>query len=263
MTIKKIIISVLPPFISLILKNVLLKTKFSKSFETWDGALKHCSSYNKKEIFDKTKNAARLVRDGAMAYERDSVLFNKVQYDYALLFALLFIANKKSQLHLIDFGGSLGTSYRQNKKYLDALSIPIKWGVVEQSEFVEIGINEFQNDTLKFYDNLSQINFNVDVVLMGSSLCYCKNPYDVLTDIMEIEPNFILIVRTPFSEEKEDKISIQYVPKHIYDASYPYWTLSKENLINFLLKKYKLFEEWDDTLQAYPTKSFGLLFKKC
>ena len=26
---------------------------FSKSFENWDGALKHCSSYNKKEIFDK------------------------------------------------------------------------------------------------------------------------------------------------------------------------------------------------------------------
>jgi len=252
----------LPPFIITIARKVRNLYRYSKGFNTWDDALQNTTSYNKNEIIDKVLSSARLVRDGVEAYERDSVLFNKVQYDYELLSALLLIVNTESRLHLIDFGGALGTSYRQNKKYLDCLSVPIKWGVIEQSEFVKIGRREFQTDSLQFFDNFLQVQFDVDLVLMGSSLCYLENPYSILSDIMEVNPSYILIIRTPFTESDNEEISIQNVPSNIYKASYPFWTLSKSKLIKFLSEKYELFEEWDDALQAYPDKSYGLLFRK-
>jgi putative methyltransferase (TIGR04325 family) len=38
----------------------------------------------------------------------------------------------------LDFGGSLGSSYFQNKKFLDALRL-VEWNVVEQENFVATG----------------------------------------------------------------------------------------------------------------------------
>ena len=55
-------------------------------------------------------------------YERDSVIFDNIQYDWQLLSSILFISNIQKRLNVVDFGGALGTSYRQNSKYLDAIS---------------------------------------------------------------------------------------------------------------------------------------------
>ena len=254
-----------PNFLYLVKKIFSRKNRdagFKKGLKNWQDALNNSSSYDTQDVFEKTLSAARLVRDEKAVYERDSVVFDKIQYDYQLLSSLLLIANLQNRLHLIDFGGALGTSYRQNKKYLDCLPISKKWAVVEQSEFVRIGINEFQTDILSFHDSIFQVDFDIDAVIMGSSLCYLEKPYKILGEIMKIEPHFILIFRTPFSNSDIESISIQQVPNNIYNASYPFWTLSKAKVVMFLSEKYELFEEWNDELQAYPNKSFGLLFRK-
>jgi putative methyltransferase (TIGR04325 family) len=263
---RNIIKQILPPILLLLVKKIINRnsSNFERGFNSWSEASANISSYNTSEVFDKTLNASRMVRDGKVAYERDSFLFNKVQYDFKLLSSLLLIANIQNRLNVVDFGGALGTSFKQNKKYLDCLQIPKKWAVIEQLEFVRIGKDEFQTDTLVFFESLSQIKFDVDVVLFGSSLCYLENAYEILDEIKTLLPKFILIVRTPFSDSVDDDIWIQNVPKHIYDASYPVWIFSESKLLAYLADNYALFEEWDDDLQAYEeihTKGF-LLRKK-
>ena len=135
--------------------------------------------------------------------------------------------------------------------------------MVEQPEFVRIGKDEFQTDTLFFSESLSEIKFDIDLALLGGSLCYVENAYGILGEIKTLSPKFILIVRTPFSNSSDDEISLQIVPKSIYDASYPIWTFSESKLLAYLSDNYVLFEQWEDDLQAdKDATAKGFLFRK-
>lgn len=49
---------------------------------------------------------------------------------------------------MLDFAGSLGITYYQNKKFLDKIDDMI-WNIVEQESFVKTGKEEFEDDMLK------------------------------------------------------------------------------------------------------------------
>ena len=167
---KKFLKLLIPLFFIELYRKIFLKKNFIRGFNNWNEALSKTTSYENKDIFSKTLHAARLVRDKKVAYERDSVLFDKIQYDWPLLSALLLVANNQKKLHVVDFGGALGSTYQQNKKYLDALSIPMKWAIVEQSEYVKIGRYEFQDNILNFYESISTIEFDIDLIMLNGSL---------------------------------------------------------------------------------------------
>ena len=97
---------------------------------------------------------------------------------------------------------------------------------------------------------------------MASSICYIENPYKALDEIIALKPKLILIVRTPFSSLSEDKILIQYVPKSIYDASFPIWILSEKKFKSYLSDCYEILEEWKDDLQVDTDHVKGMLFKR-
>ena len=261
---KSIIRLFIPPIILKIIKKILSIKEFDRrDFSSWKEALKKTTSYDTEDVFDKTLQSARKVRDGKAVYERDSVIFDNIQYDWQLLSSILFISNVQKRLNIVDFGGALGTSYRQNSKYLDAISVSKKWAIIEQRKYVQIGKNEFENNEISFHESLSEITFDVDMFLMAGSICYIENPYKVLEEIIALKPKFILIVRTPFSSLMEDKISIQYVPKSIYDASFPIWILSEKKFKSYLSDFYEVLEEWKDDLQADTDHvAKGMLFKR-
>ena len=147
-----------PPVLLILYKKIFLPKEFIRGFNDWKTALDNTTTYNAEEIFSKTLDSARKVRDGLATYERDSVLFDEIQYDWQLLASLLLIAKLESnRLNVADYGGALGTSYRQNKEFLDMLDCPVKWVVVEQSRFVQIGKSEFENEVLLFSDSLNQL----------------------------------------------------------------------------------------------------------
>ena len=55
-------------------------------------------------------------------YERDSVLFDTIRYSWPLLSDLLRAASEdQNHLSVLDFGGSLGSSYYQNRVFLSHL----------------------------------------------------------------------------------------------------------------------------------------------
>ena len=64
------------------------------------------------------------------------LIFDEIQYDWQLLASLMFIGNATKRLNVLDFGGALGTSYRQNKKFLDLIRIEKKWAIIDQKKFI-------------------------------------------------------------------------------------------------------------------------------
>ncbi|HYS46220.1 MAG TPA: methyltransferase, TIGR04325 family, partial [Rhizomicrobium sp.] len=191
-------------------------------FPDWQSAVAAAKGYQAGNILDIQRRSMRKVRDGQAVYERDSVLFDEIEYFFPTLAALLTIAGHNGNtLSVLDFGGALGSSYYQNRGMLSHLS-SLRWHVVEQPHFVAAGQAEFENDQLRFFPTLadSWAAQKPDVVLLSSVLQYLEKPFDLLRDIADLEPRFILVDRTPVLDKGQERIVVQTVPPSIYPASY-------------------------------------------
>ena len=96
---KSIIKLFIPPLILKIILKIISKKKFDRrDFSSWKEALKNTTSYDTDDVFNKTLQSARKVRDGKAVYERDSVIFDNIQYDWQLSYYLqyyLFVMFRK------------------------------------------------------------------------------------------------------------------------------------------------------------------------
>lgn len=163
-------------------------------------------------------------------------------------------AENNNYISVLDFGGSLGSSYRQNKPFLRNTSI--QWGVIEQKHFVEIGRNEFEDGTLKFFETIHECvsAIHPNFVLISGTLQYMEHPYQVLESILELKIPYILVDRTMARSDQSDEIAVQHVPEQIYKASYPLWFLNANRIEECFAKfGYKLIDRFDPC----PGSSFG------
>ncbi|SDK81148.1 putative methyltransferase, LIC12133 family [Pedobacter sp. ok626] len=89
------------------------------NYNTWDEAKSSASGYEAGNILEKTKQSLLKIKNGEATYERDSVLFDKKEYPYAIISSLLYIAVKNgNKLNVIDFGGSLGSTWFQVRDFI-------------------------------------------------------------------------------------------------------------------------------------------------
>lgn len=204
--------------------------------------------YDTDRILEKVRHALLKVKTGEALYERDSVLFDEVQYSWPLLSALLWIAScGGNRLHLIDFGGSLGSSYFQNRRFLAHLS-EWSWNIVEQANFVACGKREFEDGILAFYTTIAECRAArpCNAVLLSSVLPYVENPHQWLDSIVAEGFEYILIDRTPLLLRGErDRLTVQTVPAHIYQASYPTWFFAKTAFLKHFEGRYEKIAEFD------------------
>lgn len=225
--------------------------------------MKRSSGYDSEEIITKVSFSAAAVRNGLKPYERDSVLYNEIQYSFQLLSCLMMVAaQRKGFLNVIDFGGSLGSTYFQNKKFLDTLQ-EVNWCIVEQPCFTEIGLKEFSTDRLHFFNTVDDCydSSTPDIILLSSVLQYIEEPYKLLDSIITRKPEYILFDRTPFINGK-DRITIQKVHPAIYNATYPCWFFNKEKFLKYMNRSYELIFEFDALDKANISSAFlGLLFR--
>ena len=267
--IRSLIKDITPPIILRLYKNKRQKYGFFGNYANWSEARKLTTGYDSDLIVEKVKNAALKVKNGKVSYERDSVLFDQIDYSWPLLSSLLWIAGQNNnQLHLIDFGGALGTSYYQNLKFLKHLN-QLSWNIVEQNKIVSYGKKLFANENLHFYesiDDCQQIK-NSKAIILSSVLQYLEDPYEFLRQLKKF--TYIIIDRMPLFENK-DRIVIQKVPPKIYDASYPCWILNRKKFVDFIENElgFELIASFDSHIgtiidlgdsQAYYK---GYLFKK-
>jgi putative methyltransferase (TIGR04325 family) len=217
------------------------------NYSSWDEAKARCNGYEEKLILDKVFVNAMKVKNGEIPYERDGVPFEKKEFSFPVLAGLLWIAGQNiNKLNIIDFGGSLGTSYYQNLFFLNSLS-ELNWCIVEQQHFVTKGNEYFADNKLHFHKSIDECLslYNINTILLSSVVHYLEKPYELLNEIIAKRIQYILIDRTLFIESKEDRLTIQKVPSKIYKASYCCWFLSESKVLNLLSGNYDLIYDFD------------------
>jgi len=220
----------------------------SGQYSSWEQAEQASEGYDSEKILLKVRDSLLQVKNGTAAYERDSVLFDQVHYAWPVAFALLAAAKQNNgQLSVLDFGGSLGSTYFQNKQLLKPFAT-LSWNIVEQKNFVDCGNKNFANSELTFFEDIDSClnQKKPNVVLLSSVLQYLKEPYQLLAKLASIPFQMIIIDRTLVAQNLgQDVLTVQKVPPHIYPASYPCWIFDQQKLINVLQKDYHIHAEFE------------------
>ncbi len=258
---KKTIKDIMPP---ILLRFIIgLFYGWRGNYSNWNVALKKCSGYDSQLIVDKVKESALKVKMGTAQYEKDSVIFNEMQYNFPILSSLLWVGSRNNgKLNVLDFGGSLGSCYYQHNFFLDSFA-DLMWCIVEQPNFVKVGLESFADEKLKFYSNIEDcLNENyIHIILLSSVIPYLEKPYELLEIIKRKRIKYMLFDKTPLIEGK-DRITIQKVNPAIYKASYPSWFFNKSKFMNFMEPEYKLVFEFDSHIQVNVRSELrGFLFE--
>lgn len=219
---------------------------FEGPFDSWEAAEGRSRGYVEAHILDKVLSAALSVKRGEAVFERDSVLFNERQYTWPVIAALMWSATRNAgKLSVLDFGGSLGSSYFQNREFLAGLTA-IRWSVIEQAHFVSAGKQYIEDDYLRFYETIDQCmkTETPDVILLSSVLQYLKRPYEILESLSSTKATLLVIDRSPFWSENKGSLVIQHVPAQIYPASYPMHIFSEPEFLARMQNNWSLHAEF-------------------
>jgi putative methyltransferase (TIGR04325 family) len=190
--------------------------------------------YAAAEILEKVRAAALKAKRGEIAFERDSIAFASREVHWLLL-ACICMAALRSQVgrfHLLDFGGSLGSTYFQHRPELS--EIPgLQWSIVEQPHFVDCGQREFQDDVLQFFDTIDAAaqRAPVDLAMFSGSLQCVPDPFRVLENAVDTGARYLLLDRLPITDGDRDLITIQHVAHPaFYSARVAHRAFSKRRL---------------------------------
>lgn len=223
------------------------------NYATWEEANDLCTGYDNQIILNKCLDSLLKVKNGEAVYERDSYLFDKIQYSWALLAILLKIsAENNGRLCVLDFGGSLGSTYYQNKDFLKSV-VNLEWYIVEQPHFVNCGKENFQDDNLKFYHNIEEClsKHKPNVLLLSGVLQYLEHPYEWVDRFVGYSFPYIILDRTSFIEDDE-RLTLQKVPEIIYEASYPCWFFNEQQFVGAFSKKCDIVMDFESYANPVP-----------
>lgn len=227
-------------------RRLLRPALYRGDFASWEEARHASRGYADPALMERVVASARAVRDGQAAWERDTVLFQVPEANAPLLSALRRAAAAHGgNLHLVDFGGALGSTWWQHRPWLLDLA-SVRWSVVEQPAIVEAGRREFTHAPLRFFASLDECCAAEapDVVLLSSVLPYVEDPRGLLADLSARRLDTLIIDRTGFVERGRDRLTVQQVPPSIYAASYPCWFLDRGSLRRSLASEWQVVEEW-------------------
>jgi len=203
-------------------------------YKNWDELAALSGGYEANTILEITKESLLKVKNGEAVYERDSVLFDKKLYPYSLISALLYAAvDCGGALNVLDFGGSLGSTYYQVRDLIPS-SVKLHWSVVEQTDYVRCGQELFEDQILKFHFTIaeSEASKKTDVLLLSSVIQYLEKPHDFLKEIQGFDFKYIILDRTSFIKANQpDRLTLQIVPPDIYEAKYPAWFFNEKKLL--------------------------------
>lgn len=215
-------------------------------------------------ILEKTLDSVMKVKNKEAVFERDSFIFDKIQYSYPLLVGLYKVATEcHNMLKVVDFGGALGTHYFQNKDFLNPITIK-KWSVVEQEHYINVGNKKIADGILEFKKTIDEVE-DANVLILSGVLQYLPNPYEWIDKFINKKYPYILIDRTAFSKENRNRLTLQKVPPVIYDASYPAWFFDETEFLKKFQNQYDIlldFENNIDVVHEIPSVYKGFLFKR-
>jgi putative methyltransferase (TIGR04325 family) len=242
---------------------------WSGDFPNWEEANKECIGYSDNNILEKVKNTILSTKDRTDVYERDGcTIHGEPTFAFEIL-EWVKKTSKDNKVNLIDFGGSLGSTYFQLKNYLNEFDV--SWNVVEQQNFVKCGKQYLENNSIKFFNSIEEClsETTPNCFFSSGALPYIENSNEILNEVFSHNFDWIFLDRISTIDGDRDRITIQIVPPEIYKAIYPCWFFGEEKLIRIFEKNgyehIKTFEALggNNFAPKVETSSYkGYIFKK-
>lgn len=214
-------------------------------YDDWESATLAAGGYAEKALSERLEAAALAVKRGEAEWEQDGVLYDRIPADAPVLLCLARAALARGgRLSVLDYGGALGSTYRQCRAHLPEVS-DMTWRIVEQSQLVATGRRDFKHMDVVFEESLeSCLQHGIpDIAILSSVLQYLKDPYDLLRRLSRVPVEYLVVDRHPCSLTKE-LITVQVVPRSLYEASYPSWLFDADKFASALGEDYELLAEW-------------------
>jgi putative methyltransferase (TIGR04325 family) len=113
---------------------------------SWQDAVTASDGWDAPEIMDKTLDVSLRLRDGDIAFQQDTIVHDRIIYSETILAFIAMIAGRNcGRIDIVDFAGSLGTNFMQNKKILEPFIKEAKcsWKIIERKIVVDLGREHF------------------------------------------------------------------------------------------------------------------------
>lgn len=208
-------------------------------YPDWASAKAASGGYDSQKIADKVFAAAVQVSEGHGMFERDGIIYDEFEYESQVPMATFNALNEavsrhERSLHVVDFGGGPGSAFFLYKKILKNCN-SLKWHVVEQNHFVEKGNRELGDESLHFFTSIEEAlkSIRPDVLMLGSVLHYLEEPAAVVRNMVRNNFDIIIIETTPVVDDDRTHITVQRVPPHIYEASYPCYLFNQKEMLSW------------------------------
>lgn len=229
--------------------------QYMGDYTSWNEALQECAGYDDSGIIDKVIDSIEKVKRGEAAWERDSYLFYEEKYAYKLCAAFLrcAIQNLKSRgkgLRILDIGGSLGSTWFQNGKYLRDIE-QLEYVIAEQDHFVRYGHENLEEGILKFIKSTDawEEQRRFDIIMMSASLQYIPAYKEIVARIKKARPRYIILDRILVGERK--RICVENVPEEIYKSSYPVFIFDEKEILDWFGEEYEMIENDSSSVGKY------------
>ncbi len=235
-------------------------------YSNWQTAEKQCDGYATAPVLESIVKASRAVAQGDALYERDGVTHHSFAENEQLIAALRHVAEAEGRFQVLDFGGSLGSLYRQHRWFLSDFS-DFVWCVVEQNSFVETGKRLFENNKLKFEPSIAEAckKYQPNVVVMSNSLQRMERPFEVLEELAKSDMPYLFIEQTPLIQAADNRITQSFFPAKKCKSSYPTWLFAETKFKEKLSQYYQILNEFEATeahLSFDGVRPIGFFCKK-
>lgn len=248
-----------PPLLAEAYERRFRRVRFTGDYATWQEAAAASTGYDTRVILDTVLAAARTVRDGGAAFERDGVAFAEPAHVWPVAACLLREAARRGgELRVLDFGGALGSLYFQHRNLWRG-AVAIKWAVVEQGMFVEAGTREFATAELSFHPDIAGAvrACAPTVALLSGVVGWVEDPHALLDEIVRQDFAAVVLDRCALIPGTRDRLTVQHVPAHVYPATYPAWLMSRAGLVRHFADRYELRSEFAGQDMPAGGASFG------
>jgi putative methyltransferase (TIGR04325 family) len=243
--------------------------QYKGSYESWQHALSRSSGYTSQKLVNKVIESNTAVITNKARYERDGVIFDEISYAMELNACLLlgYIQKDSNQIYeIVDFGGSLGTTYRQFEEFTN-YKLNFSWNIIEQEKLYEFGSANFENEKLRFYSSAKTTftDFTPDIILFSAVLEFIEDFNFLLRGAISAGSEYIVFDRLPIWKGAVNHLSVLVAAKHI-SGSYPCW-IFHEYFLEEILEGYELVSKWsalggEFKFAAGNAEYIGMLWRK-
>ena len=146
------------------------------------------------------KNSQKAIADIAKDTKALPVALEESRHHEFLPFLVSILNNTKKRCKILDFGGGAGVGYIDCLRYTNLLDF--EFHIVETPELFSEAKSLFKSDErILMYDSMPDLG-EVDIVNIGSALQYIDNYSELLSELLDKNPRFVLLTNHYMGDNK-------------------------------------------------------------